>query len=446
MSDHFNCLIMGAAGRDFHNFLTFFRDRPNYCVRAFTAAQIPYIESRRFPRSLAGPHYSDDIPIVAEGRLGELIREMQIDLVFFAYSDVSHLEVMHKASSVQSCGASFVLLGPDQTQLVGRKPAIAVTAVRTGAGKSPVSRWLAKCLSDRGRRVAVLRHPMPYGNLERQAVERFATFADLEKYECSIEEREEYEPYLERGLTVFAGVNYRRILDEAEREADAVLWDGGNNDFPFIRPTYLITLVDARRPGQLTTHYPGETNLLAAHVVVINKISRASTQEIEQMRRDVRTSNPTAQIIESDLELVVVGGEQIRNRRVLVVEDGPTLTHGGMADGAGTLAAQQFAAGEIIDPRPFAVGTMADAFRQFPHLGRVLPALGYSPDQCRELRETIENSGADLVVDGSPCRIDRLLDLSIPTVRIGYEFHQRSGPDLLRLVEHHLDATNATTV
>jgi len=317
---------------------------------------------------------------------------------------------------------------------------IAVTAVRTGAGKSPVSRWLARNLTDRGMRVAVLRHPMPYGNLERQEVGRFSTLADLERYRCSIEEREEYEPYLTLGQTVFAGVNYRRILEQAESESDVILWDGGNNDYPFIRPQVSVVLVDARRPGHLTTHYPGETNLLSADIVVINKVSRATADEVERICQAVRASNPTAEIIQSDLELVVPDGERIRGRRVLVVEDGPTLTHGGMADGAGALAARTFGAAELIDPRRSAVGTIADAFRRFPHLGLVLPALGYSPDQCRELRETIEKSGAEIVVDGSPCRIDRLLNLSIPTVRVGYEFRQRSGPELSRLVRDHLPA------
>ncbi len=274
--------------------------------------------------------------------------------------------------------------------------------------------------------------------MTRQEVQRFAAVEDLDRFECSIEEREEFEPYLERGLTVFAGVNYRRILEQAEFQADVILWDGGNNDFPFISPTMSIVLVDARQPEHLTTHYPGETNLLSADVVVINKVSRAPANDVEKIRRSVQAVNPRAILMESDLELVVPQCERIRGRRVLVVEDGPTLTHGGLADGAGTLAARTFGASDLIDPRPTAVGTIAEAFRQFPHLGRVLPALGYSPEQCQELRQTIEASGAELVIDGSPCRIDRLLKLTIPTVRVGYEFRQRSGPDLMTVVWNHL--------
>jgi predicted GTPase len=444
MTNRFNCLIMGAAGRDFHNFQTFFRGRPQFHVRAFTAAQIPFIESRRFPRTLAGPGYADDIPIFAESRLTDLINQLDIDLVFFSYSDVSHAEVMQKASLVQSYGAGFVLLGPHQTQLVPHRPLVSVTAVRTGAGKSPVTRWLAKAFTADRKRVAILRHPMPYGDLRLQEVERFESLSDLEKHACTIEEREEYEPYLELGLVVFGGIDYQRILEQAESEAEVLLWDGGNNDFSFVRPSVSIVIVDARRPADATTYYPGATNLLAADLVVINKVDRALLKDVASLRQTIRSANPSADIVEGDLAVTADQPGRIRGRRVLVIEDGPTLTHGGMPDGAGWVAAQIFGAAEVVDPRPAAVGTIADAYARYPHMGRVLPALGYSPGQREELRRTIEDSGAELVVDASPCRIDRVLDLSLPVVRVSYEFRQRAGPDLFSLVVSQLSSSTAS--
>ena len=438
MAEIFNCLIMGAAGRDFHNFQTFFRDRPSFHVRAFTATQIPFIETRTFPRSLAGPNYFADIPIFPESRLSELIASLEIHFVFLAYSDLSHAEVMHKASQVQACGASFVLLGPQHTQLASAKPVIAVTAVRTGAGKSPLSQWLAQSLTETGYRTVVLRHPMPYGNLERQSVERFATRADLDRFECTIEEREEYEPYIDQNFVVFAGVDYRAILKLAESEADIILWDGGNNDFSFVRPTVSIVVVDALRPGHEVGYYPGETNLRSADIVVINKVGNAAPETLAGIRERIHANNLTAQVIQSDLDIMVDQPNAIRGKRVLVVEDGPTLTHGEMSFGAGTIAARRFGAGEIIDPRPFAVGSIAEAYLRFPHLGPVVPALGYSAQQCEELKQTIENSGADVILDASPCRLDRLLDLRTKLVRIRYEFRQVSGPLLLQSIHSKL--------
>jgi predicted GTPase len=428
------CIIMGAAGRDFHDFQTFFRDQPGFRVVAFTAAQIPFIEHRVFPRELAGPHYDADLPIFPEPELSRLVRDLDVDFVFLAYSDLSHEEVMHRASLVQAAGAGFALLGPKHTQLVSHKPVISVTAVRTGAGKSPITQAIARHLQARGVRAAVLRHPMPYGDLRRQAVQRFATEPDLDRAECTIEEREEYEPYLEAGLVVFAGVDYRAVLAAAEQEADAVLWDGGNNDYSFLRPELSIVVADALRPGHEIAYHPGETNLRSADVVVINKVSGAAPGAVATILRHVAEYAPNAAVVEGDLAITVQRPEAIEGRRVLVVEDGPTLTHGGMGFGAGTVAARTYGAREIVDPRPWAVGTIAEVFSRYPHIGPVLPALGYSAQQRRELCETIGRSGADVVVDASPSRLDRFLALSIPVVRVRYRFEQRYGPPLLDLV------------
>ncbi len=434
MRSTFNCIIMGAAGRDFHDFQTFFRDRPEFRVRAFTATQIPFIESRSFPRELAGPNYETDIPIHREAELPELIRKFDIDFVFLAYSDLAHADVMHKASLVQACGASFALLGPRHTQLRSSKPVIAVTAVRTGAGKSPISQMLGRHLTAAGHGVGILRHPMPYGDLLRETVERLATPDDLDRFQCTIEEREEYEPYIDLGLVIYAGVDYRQILAQAEAESDVILWDGGNNDFAFVQPGLSIVVVDALRPGHETAYYPGETNLRSADVVVINKVGRAQAEALAALRDCVRHVNPRAQVIEADLDIEVERSELITGRRVLVVEDGPTLTHGGMPYGAGKIAAEQYDAGELVDPRPCAVGSVADSFRAYPHMTDVLPALGYSARQRDELTQTIENSGADVVIDASPASLDRMLNLSMPVVRVRYKFRQIAGPPLERLV------------
>ena len=427
----FRCIIAGAAGRDFHDFLTFFQDRSEFTVCAFTAAQIPFISSRVFPKSLAGENYEADIPIYPEEQLPELISQLEIDFVFLAYSDLPHEAVMHLASLVQSRGAGFAVLGPKQTQLQSTKPVIAVTAVRTGAGKSPVTRWIARRLVENGRRPAILRHPMPYGDLEDQRVQKFSTQADLDFWDCTIEEREEYQPYLDLGLSIFAGVDYRAILTEAEADADVILWDGGNNDVPFFKPDLLITIADALRPGHETRYYPGESNFRMADVIIINKVSSAGDADVSRIREEIERCNPDAEVIESDLEIAVDHPEKIPNQKVLVVEDGPTLTHGGMTTGAGYLAATRFQARELIDPRPFAQGSIQTAFATYPQIGPLLPALGYSAEQLEELKNTIEAAGPDLIVDASPAGLAHVLPLSIPLVRVRYEFQQVTGPPLM---------------
>lgn len=434
MSQPTRCIILGAAGRDFHDFLTFFRDRPEYRVCAFTAAQIPFIESRIFPRELAGPHYAADIPIFPESELPELIRRFDVDVVFLAYSDLSHIEVMHRAALVQSAGAAFAMLGPKQTQLVSRRPVISVTAVRTGAGKSPLTQWLARHLRTLNMRPAVLRHPMPYGDLLQEAVQRFATFDDLTREGCTIEEREEYTPYLEMGIPVFAGVDYRRILETAEQDAGVILWDGGNNDVSFLRSDLSIVVADALRPGHECAYHPGETNFRRANVIVINKVRSAKPEDVAAIREHARELNPTAIVIEADLEIHVERPELIRGRRVLVVEDGPTLTHGGMGYGAGLLAATRYEAAEIIDARPYAAGSIAALFASYPHIGKVLPACGYSPEQVRELETAIRSARPDVVIDASPAGLASVLDPEAELVRVRYRFEQVSGTPLEELV------------
>ena len=441
----FRCIIMGAAGRDFHDFQTFFRGDATFRVVAFTAAQIPFIERRSFPRELAGAGYDADVPIFPERELPRLVRELDVDFVFLAYSDLSHEEVMHRASLVQASGAAFALLGPKQTQLASCRPVVSVTAVRTGSGKSPITLAIARHLRARGLRVAVLRHPMPYGDLRRQVLQRFSAESDLDRAECTIEEREEYEPYVEAGLVVFAGVDYAAILAAAEAEADVVLWDGGNNDYPFVRPDLSIVVADALRPGHEVAYYPGETNLRSADVVVVSKVSEAAPGAVELVRRHAAELAPRATLVEGDLAVSVEEPAAISGRRVLVVEDGPTVTHGGMASGAGLVAARMHGAGEIIDPRPFAGGTLAEAFRRYPHIGPVLPALGYSPAQRRELEDCIARSRPDVVLDASPSRLDRFLRLPAPVVRVRYRFEQRSGPPLLERVERAVGERRRTS-
>jgi predicted GTPase len=433
----FDCIVMGAGGRDFHDFLTFFRDHPEFRVRAFTGHQIPFITERAFPRELAPAGYDEDIPIRPEEELPALIAHHRASFVFLAYSDLSHDEVMHKASLVQASGASFVLLGPSQTEIVAKVPVVSITAVRTGAGKSPLAQALAANLTARGRRVAVLRHPMPYGDLRAQVVQRLSTFEDLDRHRCTLEEREEYEPYVRRGTTVWAGVDYRRVLAEAEAESDVVIWDGGNNDCSFVRSDLRIVVADALRPGHETTYYPGETCFRSADIVVINKVGAARPADVAAIRARAAALVPEAVVIESDLAIEVEGVEALRGRRVLVVEDGPTLTHGGMSFGAGTIVARG-AGAEIVDPRPYAVGTIAACYREYPHLEKVLPALGYSEAQRRELAETIRAAAPELVVDASPASLERVVELDVPVVRVRYSFEQRSGPDVFELVSERL--------
>jgi predicted GTPase len=432
---------MGAAGRDFHNFLSFLKGNPHFRVVAFTATQIPFIDQRSFPQSLAGAEHASDIPIHDESELPELIRTLGIDFVFFAYSDISHDELMHRASMVQAAGASFVMLGPAQTQLQARTPVISVTATRTGAGKSPLTQWLARNLSGMGLRVAAIRHPMPYGNLEVQRVQRFASHADLSAHNCTIEEREEYEPYVEMGIPIYAGLDYRAILETAQADADVVLWDGGNNDFSFMRPDLDIVVVDSLRAGHEIDYYPGEVNFRRADVLVISKAGSAKPGDIEDIRTRAADLNPGASICTADLEISVEDPARLEGQRALVVEDGPTVTHGGMAYGAGTVAARANGA-EPVDPRPYARGSIRDTFVANPHLEHVLPAMGYSELQRQELRDTIhaccEAEGASLVVDACPGRLDRIITLEVPIVRVRYSFTQLDGPPLLEVVKPYL--------
>lgn len=433
METLYNCIVMGAAGRDFHNFLSFLRGNPHFRVLAFTATQIPFIQHRSFPAALAGPDYGADIPIFDESELPRLIRELDVDFVVFSYSDVSHEEVMHKASLVQAAGAGFIMLGPEQTQIEASVPVISVTATRTGAGKSPLTQWLARLLTDRGRRVAVIRHPMPYGNLDMQRVQRFATPQDLADQQCTIEEREEYEPYVDMGIPIFAGVDYQAILDQAETDADVVFWDGGNNDFSFIRPDLDIVVVDALRAGHEIDYFPGEVNFRRADVLIISKCGSAAPGAVDGIRERASRYNPRAMICRSDLRIRVEEAERLVGQRVLVIEDGPTVTHGGMAFGAGMVAAERYGA-IPVDPRPYAVGTISDTFEANPHLERVLPAMGYSEAQRAALAATInaccEAEQVRFLLDASPARLDRMMDLDVPLVRVGYRFVQLDGQPL----------------
>lgn len=423
-------VIMGAAGRDFHNFNVVYRDNPEYLVVAFTAAQIPSIENRIYPSSLAGEHYPSGIPIIAEAQLEDFCRRQSVDQVVFAYSDVTHEYVMHRAARALAAGADFSLLGPRSTMIQSRLPVIAVSAVRTGCGKSQTSRWISRRLTDKGLRGAVLRHPMPYGDLALQGVQRFETVADMDRAECTIEEREEYEPHVAAGSVVFAGVDYARILDAAEREADVILWDGGNNDFPFIRPDLHIVLVDALRPEQATTHHPGEAALCMADVIVVSKVDSASDDQIHRTIEAAHEVNPDALLVQAASPVTLDDPECVRGKRVLVIEDGPTITHGGMATGAGFVAAQHAGAAEIIDPRPFADGDIAETYRKYPHIGPVLPAMGYGEIQMRELGETIDRSDADLIIIASPVDLKRIVAFSKPTVRAQYDFEEVGTPSL----------------
>ncbi len=421
-------LIMGAAGRDFHNFNTCFRDNPAYEVVAFTATQIPNIESRRYPPELSGDLYPEGIPIYPEEKLVQLIRDEQIAQVIFAYSDVPHGYVMDRASTVLAAGADFRLLGWQETQIPASKPVVSIGAVRTGVGKSQTARHVLWVLRDMGYRVAAIRHPMPYGDLARQAVQRFASYEDLDLHECTIEEREEYEPHIDNGAVVFAGADYRRILDAAEAEVDIVLWDGGNNDLPFYRSDFHIVLADPHRPGHELGYYPGQVNARMADVFIINKVDTAPSENIIKVRENLQRLNPEAPVVEAASPIFVEDAPAIRGKRVLVVEDGPTLTHGEMAFGAGWVAARRFGAGEMIDPRPFAVGTIAETYKKYPTTGAVLPAMGYGEHQMRELEETINRSNADVIIIGTPIDLGRILDLNKPAQRVRYELQEIGAP------------------
>jgi predicted GTPase len=424
-------LIAGAAGRDFHNFNLVYRDRPEYEVVAFTATQIPNIDGRRYPPELAGSLYPEGIPILPESALEQLVREHEIDSVVFAYSDVTHEHVMHIGSRALAAGASYHLISPHDTMLASAKPVVAVCAVRTGSGKSQTTRHVAGLIRQSGKRVAVLRHPMPYGDLAAQAVQRFERYEDLEAADATIEEREEYEPHLAEGNLVFAGIDYERILRAAEEEADVILWDGGNNDTPFIKPDVHIVVVDPHRPGHELRYHPGETNLRMADVCVVNKIDSASQEGIDAVLDSIRENTTDARVVLAASPFDVEGdADQIRDKRVLAIEDGPTLTHGEMTYGAAVLAAKQHGAAELVDPRPFAVGTIAETFEQYPNVGTLLPAMGYGRKQMDDLRETIEHSEADLVLIGTPIDLRRLIDLDKPALRVTYKLQEMGEPTL----------------
>jgi len=423
-------IIMGAAGRDFWNFQRVFKDREEYEVVAFTAAQIPNIVGRKYPPSLAGKLYPQGITIYSEEDLPQLIYRLNADVVVFSYSDVDYGYIMHRCALVNACGADFMLLGTKSTLIKSVKPLISICAVRTGAGKSQTTRRVTEVLQKKGRKVAVIRHPMPYGNLEDEAVERFATYEDLDKHKCTIEEREEYEPHIDKGVVVFAGVDYEAILHEAEKEADVILWDGGNNDLPFYKWDLHIVVADPLRAGDELLYYPGETNLRLADVVIINKMDSATPENIEKVRQNVKAMNPDAIIVEAASPISVVDPEPIHGKKVLVVEDGPTLTHGGMTYGAATIAANRFNAAEIIEPEPFAVGSIKKTFKKFPHLKKVLPAMGYGDKQVAELQETINAANCDLVLSGTPIDLRRVLKVNKPVVRVRYELDEIGHPNL----------------
>jgi len=430
-------IIMGAAGRDFHNFNVYFRDNDSYEVVAFTATQIPGIETRNYPPELAGKKYPQGIPIYPEEKLSELIEKFGVDDVVFAYSDVSHEYVMHQASLVNSCGADFRLMGPSSTMVKAEVPVVSVCAVRTGSGKSQTSRKVAVLLKEMGFRVAVIRHPMPYGDLAKQVWQRFASYEDMVKNECTIEEREEYEPHIAQGILVFAGVDYERILREAEKEADVVVWDGGNNDIPFYQSDLQIVVADPHRPGHELAYYPGETNLRMADVVVINKVDTATREGVETVRRSIEAVNPDALVIEAASPVTVDNPEMIKGKKVLVVEDGPTLTHGNMAYGAGVIIAKKLGAAEIVDPRPYAAGSIAETFKKYSHLGALLPAVGYGREQIKELEETIDATPCDVIVIGTPIDLRRVLTISKPAVRAEYNLEELGTPNLEDVLKRH---------
>ena len=418
-------LIMGAAGRDFHNFNTYFRDNDGFEVLCFTAAQIPDIAGRKYPASLAGELYPQGIPIYDEKDLSKLIKEHNIEEVYFSYSDVLHEYVMHQVSKVQAAGASFCLLGPSDTMIASSKPLISILAVRTGCGKSQTTRRILEVLAAAGKKVVVIRHPMPYGDLEKQKVQRFATYEDLDEHECTIEEREEYEPHIDRGAVVYAGVDYESIIRQAEKEADYVLWDGGNNDFSFYKADLTFTIADPHRPGHEVKYYPGETNLRSADYVIINKEDSADAQKIKEVEENIKKYNPAAVIIHADSPVTIKDTESIKGKRVLVVEDGPTLTHGEMEYGAGFIAAKNFGASEIIDPRPYAVDSIKATYEKYSHMEQILPAMGYGSAQMKDLETTINNVDCDVVLGATPIDLTRIIDIKKPYVRVYYDLAEK---------------------
>ena len=433
-----NVIIMGAAGRDFHNFNVYFRDNKRYNVICFTATQIPDIEGRQYPPELAGKFYPNGIPVYSDENLFDLVKGNKVDLVAFSYSDVSHMEVMHKASIVTAAGADFMIIGASYTMLESVKKVISVCAVRTGSGKSQTSRKVIQIVQEMGKRVVAVRHPMPYGDLTKQVVQRFSAYEDFEKYNCTIEEREEYEPMVRMGTVVYAGVDYEKVLREAEKEADVIVWDGGNNDTPFFRPDIHIVVFDPHRPGHETTYHPGETNLILADVGVINKVDSAVPENVEKVRKAIEKNNPRAQIVLADSALSAENPDQIKGKRVLVVEDGPTLTHGEMEYGAGVIAARRFGAAQLVDPRPYLVGTLRQTFETYPRIGSVLPAMGYSRHQMSDLEETINGADCDLVLVATPIDLTRLFSVNKPTIRVRYEYSDNSEPTLEAIIKGRL--------
>jgi len=422
--DRTRIVIMGAAGRDFHNFNCLYRDNEKYEVVAFTATQIPDIEDRVYPAELAGSLYPEGIPILPEKDLEEIIRDHEVDEVWFCYSDVSHSYVMHKASEVIGWGPHFGVCSATKTMVQSTKPLIAITAVRTGVGKSQTTRYVSRILKKLGQRVVAIRHPMPYGDLAKQACQRFETYEDLDRHQCTIEEREEYEPHIDNGFVVYAGVDYEMILREAEKEADVILWDGGNNDTPFYRPDLHITLVDPHRAGHETSYYPGETNLRISHLLIVNKVDTADPAKVEEVLETCRTINPAATTIKCRSVITVDEPELIKGKRALVVEDGPTLTHGGMTVGAGWYAAKNAGAAEIVDAKPFAVGTIKATYEKYPNAGQILPAMGYGDQQVAELQETINATPADVVVEGTPIDLKRIITVNKPIANVCYELEE----------------------
>lgn len=436
-----NVIIIGAAGRDFHNFNTFYRNNEAYNVVAFTAAQIPDIDGRKYPAELAGPLYSDGIPIFPEERLPELIRELNADDCVFSYSDVTYQKVMSVSAIVNAAGANFILLGPSATMLKSSKPVIAVCAVRTGCGKSQTSRRVIELLMSRGLRVVAVRHPMPYGDLSSQKVQRFAGIRDLELHKCTVEEMEEYEPHIVRGNVIYAGVDYEAILREAENDpqgCDLILWDGGNNDFPFYKPDLMITVTDPHRAGHELKYYPGEVTLRIADVVVINKIDSASPEAIQTVRESIEKVNPKALVIDAASPIRVDDPSLIRGRKVLVVEDGPTLTHGEMKYGAGVVAARKYGAAQLVDPRPFLTGRLAETFKQYPGIGTLLPAMGYGAQQMHDLEETINRSDCETVIIATPIDLNRIIKISKPSTRVYYDLQEIGDPDLTQVLNEFI--------
>ena len=432
-----NIIIMGAAGRDFHNFNVFFRNNAQYQVMAFTATQIPDIAGRKYPSELSGQLYPDGIPIFPEDDLPDLINKYNADEVILAYSDLPHQYVMERASIVLAAGADFKLMGPKNTMLKAKVPVVSVCATRTGSGKSQTTRKVAQILKNMGKKVAVIRHPMPYGDLRKQIWQRYETYSDLNSYHCTIEEREEYEPHIDMGNLVYAGVDYGEILKQAEKEADFIVWDGGNNDIPFYRPDLHIVVTDPHRVGHEKTYYPGAVNLRMADIAVINKIDTANSENISQLRKNIFELSPKAILVEAASPIKVDNPEIIRGKRVLVIEDGPTLTHGEMQFGAGVVAAQKYGAREIIDPRPFAVGSIKDTYQKYPLIGTLLPAMGYGEKQIKELETTINNSDAEIIIIGTPIDLSRVMKVNKKYVRVQYELQEIGKPDLMELLQKH---------